>query len=90
MGLNFFNFIGIEDTAPDVGGEQVWVYDYYSDYDADYRYNGLHAPLPLYQDMDYRELPGGRHYYQTKFGQESDLESQDTMENTVIQDTSIR
>lgn len=48
--------------------EQLWIYDYYDDTDADYRYNGLYPPLPQYPDIDYREeLPYGPYHYQTQF-----------------------
>ena len=31
-----------------------WVYDYYADYDADYRYTGSRAGIAQYPDTDYR------------------------------------
>ena len=60
-----------------------WVFDYYDDWDADYRcgynwhsslssvmcrYNGLGVPAARFPDLDYREAPGGRLHYQTQFG----------------------
>ena len=33
-----------------------WVYDYYADYDADYRYTGSRAGIAQYPDTDYRYI----------------------------------
>ena len=55
------------------------------------RYNGLHAPLPQYQDMDYREYPGGRHYYQTLFNSNHEMEDRmETSDSMAILHDSIR
>ena len=32
------DMLGIENKFGDNGNQEMWVYDYYSDYDADYRY----------------------------------------------------
>jgi len=83
------DMLGIDDD-PDPS-QVTWVYDYYTDYDADYRYNGLHAPLPQYQDMDYREYPGGRHYYQTLFTSNHEMEDRmETSDSMAILHDSIR
>ena len=45
------------------------------------RYNGLGVPAARFPDLDYREAPGGRLYYQTQFGlRDEELSSREAEE----------